>query len=128
MVVTQDEWRAAGIRELRNYGQREKYCHVSLAYNRRLDSIQAAVLEVKLRHLDHGTARRVEIAGQYRAKLAEMPVEIPVVAEHVDPVYHLFVLQVDHRDQVLSLLRHEGVGAGIHYPIPIHLQPAYAGL
>lgn len=128
MVVTRDESLAARIQELRNYGQREKYCHVSLAYNRRLDSIQAAVLEVKLRHLDAWNARRVELAGHYRAKLAELPVEIPAMAEHVDPVYHLFVLQLDRRDQVLSLLRQEGIGAGIHYPIPIHLQPAYADL
>jgi dTDP-4-amino-4,6-dideoxygalactose transaminase len=128
IVVTRDESLAARIRELRNYGQREKYCHVSLAYNRRLDSIQAAVLGVKLRHLDRWNRRRAEIAGQYRAWLSEMPLETPVIADHVDPVFHLFVIQVDHRDQVLALLRQEGIGAGIHYPIPIHCQPAYAGL
>src|SRR5207247_1384290 len=86
MVVTSDEALAARIRELRNDGRLEKYCPVSLAHNRRLDSMQAAALEVKLRHLDHWNARRAEIAGQYRARLAEMPVEIPAVSDHVDPV------------------------------------------
>jgi dTDP-4-amino-4,6-dideoxygalactose transaminase len=128
IVVTKDEALAARIREVRNAGQREKAGHVSPASNRRLDSIQAAVLEVKLRHLDHWNARRVEIAGHYRAGLAEMALEIPVTAQHVDSAYHLFVIQVEHRDQVLSLLRREGIGAGIHYPIPIHRQPAYAHL
>lgn len=127
-VVTRDAVLAERIREYRNYGQREKYHHVSLAYNRRLDTIQAAVLEVKLRHLDRWNARRAALAAQYRELLQGLPLQFLSVAPDVEHVYHLFVVQLDDRDQVLSLLRQNGIGAGIHYPIPIHLQPAYAGL
>jgi dTDP-4-amino-4,6-dideoxygalactose transaminase len=128
IVVTRDEALAARVRELRIDGRREKACSVSLACDHRLDSIQAATLDVKLRHLDQWNARRVEIAGYYRAGLSEMALEIPIVDEHAYSAYHLFVIQVEHRDHVLSLLRQAGIGAGIHYPIPIHLQPAYADL
>jgi dTDP-4-amino-4,6-dideoxygalactose transaminase len=128
MVVTRDEGLAQKIRELRNYGQREKYRHVSLAYNRRLDSLQAAVLDVKLRHLDRWNTRRAQIAGYYRELLRDLPVQLPAVAPDVWHAYHLFVLQLDRRDRVLAALKQAGIGAGIHYPIPIHLQPAYAGL
>jgi dTDP-4-amino-4,6-dideoxygalactose transaminase len=128
IVVTRDASLAARVRELRNYGQREKYCHVSLAYNRRLDTLQAAVLEVKLRHLDHWNARRAAVAARYREQLADLPLQLPAVMPNREHVYHLFVLQVDHRDEVLAQLKYQGIGAGIHYPIPIHLQPAYAEL
>src|SRR5689334_8268565 len=76
MVVTRDEGLARKVRELRNYGQREKYCHVSLAYNRRLDSLQAAVLDVKLRHLDRWNTRRAQIVGYYRELLRDLPVQL----------------------------------------------------
>ncbi len=128
MVITCDAELARRVRELRNYGQREKYHHVSLAYNRRLDSLQAGVLDVKLQHLDRWNSRRAEIAGYYRELLRDLPIQLPAGARDVWPVYHLFVIQVDQRDQVLTSLTQAGIGAGIHYPIPIHLQPAYVGL
>jgi dTDP-4-amino-4,6-dideoxygalactose transaminase len=128
IVVTRDEALARQIRQFRNYGQREKYQHVSLAYNRRLDSLQAAVLEVKLRHLDRWNARRAQIAGLYRELLRELPLQLPAHAADVWHAYHLFVIQVDRRDPVLAALNQAGIGAGAHYPIPIHLQPAYAEL
>jgi dTDP-4-amino-4,6-dideoxygalactose transaminase len=128
MVVARDPELAARVRELRNYGQRAKYQHVSLAYNRRLDTLQAAVLEVKLRHLDRWNRRRASIASQYRELLADLPVQLPETRGGNEHVYHLFVLQLDHRDRVLAELREAGIGAGIHYPIPIHLQPAYSHL
>src|SRR6266852_4599126 len=128
IVVTKDESLARQIRQLRNYGQREKYQHVSLAYNRRLDSLQAAVLDVKLRHLDRWNARRAQIAGLYRELLRDLPLQFPAQAPDVWHVNHLFVIQVDRRDPVLAALNQAGIGAGVHYPIPIHLQPAYAEL
>jgi dTDP-4-amino-4,6-dideoxygalactose transaminase len=128
MVVTRNAALAQQVREMRNYGQREKYCHVSLAYNRRLDSLQAAVLDVKLCHLDQWNTRRAQIAGYYRELLRDLPIQLPAVAPDVWPAYHLFVLQLQRRDPVLASLQQAGIGAGIHYPIPIHLQPAYAGL
>jgi dTDP-4-amino-4,6-dideoxygalactose transaminase len=128
IVVTCDLELAGRVRELRNYGQRAKYQHVSLAYNRRLDTLQAAILDVKLRYLDQWNRRRAAIAARYRDLLADLPLQLPVTAPGREHVYHLFVLQLDRRDQVMAELREEGIGAGIHYPIPIHLQPAYTHL
>lgn len=127
-VVTRCASLAERVRELRNYGQREKYCHVSLAYNRRLDTLQAAVLDVKLRHLDRWNTRRAEIAGRYRSHLADLPIQLPVVEPGREHVYHLFVIQTGNRDAVLHGLKEGGIGAGIHYPIPIHRQSAYTDL
>jgi dTDP-4-amino-4,6-dideoxygalactose transaminase len=128
MVVTRSGSLAERVRELRNYGQRQKYCHVSLAYNRRLDTLQAAVLDVKLRHLDRWNGRRAAIAARYRSLLADLPIQLPVVEPGREHVYHLFVIQTENRDAVLQGLKDAGIGAGIHYPIPIHQQPAYADL
>jgi dTDP-4-amino-4,6-dideoxygalactose transaminase len=128
IVVTRDAALAQQIRQLRNYGQREKYQHVSLAYNRRLDSLQAAVLAVKLRHLDRWNARRAQIAGLYGELLRDLPLQLPAQAADVWHVYHQFVIQLERRDPVLASLNQAGIGAGVHYPIPIHLQPAYSGL
>ena len=128
VMVTKDEDLAAKVRELRNYGQREKYHHLSLAYNRRLDTLQAAVLEVKLRHLDRWNEARRRVAQIYGEMLSGTPAVLPKVAPEVEHVYHQFIVQVDDRDQALAALQREGVGASIHYPIPIHLQPAYREL
>jgi dTDP-4-amino-4,6-dideoxygalactose transaminase len=127
-VVTADPALAAALRVLRNYGQREKDHHVSPAYNRRLDTLQAAVLDVKLRHLDAANTARARAARLYRALLADLPVDLPYPSEWAEHVYHLFVVQVNDRDAVLERLKEAGVGAGIHYPIPIHLQSTYAYL
>lgn len=128
IVVTRSASLAERVRELRNYGQRQKYCHVSLAYNRRLDTLQAAVLDVKLRHLDRWNARRRDIANRYRSLFTDLPIRLPVVAPGREHVYHQFVIRIDDRDAVMGGLKKAGIGAGIHYPIPIHLQPAYADL
>jgi dTDP-4-amino-4,6-dideoxygalactose transaminase len=128
MVVTRSAALSERVRELRNYGQREKYCHVSLAYNRRLDTLQAAVVDVKLRHLDRWNARRAAIADRYRSRLGGLPIGLPKAANGRTHVYHLFVIQIDDRDEVLACLKEAGIGAGIHYPIPIHCQPAYNDL
>ncbi len=128
MVVTSDAGMAEKIRQLRNYGQRVKYEHVVAGTNSRLDTLQAAVLRVKLRHLDEWNAARREHAAAYRVLLADLPVELPAAAEKVVHVYHLYVIQLGNREQVQEALRAHGVSTGIHYPIPIHLQQACAHL
>jgi dTDP-4-amino-4,6-dideoxygalactose transaminase len=128
MVVTNDEQVAESVRMLRNYGQREKYHHVVRGYNRRLDTLQAAVLRVKLQHLDAWNAARRQHARLYGELLAHSPVAVPVEPNYAESVYHLYVIRVEDRDGVSAYLRDKGIATGIHYPIPIHLQPAYRDL
>ena len=124
MVVTSDAAIAEKVRQLRNYGQRVKYEHVVAGTNSRLDTIQAAVLRVKLRHLDQWNAARRAHAAGYGSALADLPIELPVTLPKAEHVYHLYVVQVDNRDVVQEKLRAQEVSTGIHYPIPIHLQQA----
>lgn len=128
MVVSSDEKVADSIRVLRNYGQREKYTHLVKGFNRRLDTLQAAVLRVKLKYLDGWNQARRQHASRYNGLLANSPASLPVEASFAQSVYHLYVIRVQDRDTVASHLREQGVATGIHYPIPIHLQPAYADL
>lgn len=127
-VVTDDEMIADLVRLLRNHGRYSKYTHEREGFNYRLDTLQAAVLETKLRYLEQWNASRRRIADLYRKHLAGLPVELPYEASHVRSAYHLFVVRVPHRDEVLARLREKGVGAGVHYPIPLHMQPAYSHL
>jgi len=124
-VVTNDEGIAEEIRLLRNHGRHSKYTHEREGFNYRLDTLQAAVLETKLRHLEEWNAARRRTADLYREHLAGLPIELPYEAEHVRSVYHQFVIRVQCRDKVLARLRENGIGAGVHYPIPLHMQPAY---
>lgn len=128
MVVTNDGVIAEKVRQLRNYGERVKYEHVVTGTNSRLDTIQAAVLRVKLRYLDQWNAARREHAAAYNAVLAELPVELPATAAKAVHIYHLYVVQLDNRDQVQEALHAQEISTGIHYPIPIHLQQACVDL
>ena len=127
-VVTNDAATAEKIRRLRNYGQRVKYEHSVIGTNSRLDTVQAAILRVKLRHLDRWNAARGEHAVAYTALLAGTPIFLPKTAQKCTHIYHLYVIQLDHRSEVQKLLTARGIGTGIHYPIPIHLQEACASL
>jgi dTDP-4-amino-4,6-dideoxygalactose transaminase len=128
-LVTEDESLAEKIKMLRNYGQREKYNHVFLAYNRRLDTMQAAVLRVKLPHLDTWNTKRANAASIYNELLAGTPdLTTPVQREDRTHVYHLYVLRHPKRDEMLEYLKNNGVMAGLHYPIPVHQQPCYEEL
>ena len=127
-LTTNDAELAEKVRMMRNYGQRAKYDHVYLAWNRRLDTMQAAILRVKLRHLDAWNRSRREIASLYDELLAGTAVGLPSVAPTVEHVYHLYVLQVSERERVQEGLSSRGIGSGIHYPVPIHLQEAYSNL
>jgi dTDP-4-amino-4,6-dideoxygalactose transaminase len=116
------------MRALRNYGQRERYHHVVQGFNRRLDTIQAAILRVKLRYLDEWNERRRVHAATYKRLLTNGPVRTPSVRPEVVPVWHLFVVEVSNRDAVQRALGDAEIETGVHYPIPIHMQPAYRHL
>ncbi|HEU4711494.1 MAG TPA: DegT/DnrJ/EryC1/StrS family aminotransferase [Pyrinomonadaceae bacterium] len=124
-VVSQDEGLIERIRMLANHGRLEKYTHKMEGVNSRLDGLQAAILRVKLRHLDEWNARRRQIADAYMDVLTEHGIRLPVVHENAEPVWHLFVIRVGERERLASLLKEDGIATGIHYPVPLHQQPAY---
>jgi len=128
MVVTNDEKIAERVRMLRDYGQQEKYRHLIVGYNRRLDTLQAAVLRVKLRYLDEWNEARRRHAHLYDRLLKDTRVVPPFNPEYSEHVYHLYVVQSERRDELREWLGSKGIATGIHYPVPIHLQPAYAHL
>jgi dTDP-4-amino-4,6-dideoxygalactose transaminase len=119
---------AERVKLLRNYGQRVKYQHDVRGGNSRLDSVQAAVLRVKLKHLDDWNASRGRAAEQYGKALASKNLGLPKVAPYTTHVFHLYVVQTDDRAGLQKALDAAGAQHGIHYPIPIHRQPAMAGL
>jgi dTDP-4-amino-4,6-dideoxygalactose transaminase len=124
-LTTNDAALAEKVRMMRNYGQRAKYDHVYLAWNRRMDSMQAAVLRIKLRHLDDWNQARRHIASVYGELLASSGAALPHSSPQAEHVYHLYVVQVAERQRVIAELNGHGIGTGIHYPVPIHLQEAY---
>ena len=124
-VVTNNETIAERIRELRQYGQKQKYIHSTLGYNARLDSIQAKILGVKLRHLDEWNANRKEAAQLYRELLSENGIVLPHENPESDHVYHLFVIQHPRRDDLLTFLQDQNIFCGIHYPVPLNRQKPY---
>jgi len=129
LVVTDDEGLAAQIRMLRNYGQRKKYEHAVVGTNSRLDTLQAAVLRVKLPALDRRNEARRAAADGYRRRLSGLPLVLPRAPEEPGRhVYHLYVVRVAGRDEVQRRLAAAGIQTGIHYPRPIHLQEAYRHL
>ncbi|MEA3642076.1 MAG: DegT/DnrJ/EryC1/StrS family aminotransferase [Lamprobacter sp.] len=125
-VTTNDPELADRLRVLRNYGSRAKYVNEVQGYNSRLDPLQAAILRVKLRHLNDWNARRRTIATAYLEALAATDLVLPHVADWADPVWHLFIVRHPRRDALQSALAAEEVGTLIHYPIPPHKQAAYA--
>lgn len=116
------------IQVLRNYGSREKYVNEVQGVNSRLDPLQAAILRVKLKHLDNWTDRRHEIAEIYANGLADSGLILPFVPDWADPVWHLYVIRSADRDGLQAHLTAAGVGTLIHYPVPPHMQDAYTGL
>jgi dTDP-4-amino-4,6-dideoxygalactose transaminase len=128
MVTTNDEEVARCVRLLRDHGQNEKYNHILLGYNRRLDTIQAAVLRLKLRHLDEWNTGRQRLAVLYTRLLADTRVTTPVTADYAEPVWHLYVIRTAERDALREYLISRGISVAMHYPIPIHMQPAFSYL
>lgn len=128
-VTTADAELAERVRVLRNHGEKTKSNHTEVGYCFRLDNLQAAFLQIKLKHLPEWNQARRAAARRYDGLLAGIAGVTPVVARpDVEAVYHLYVVQVDDRDAVRTKLDEAGVGTGIHYPVPIHLHAAYAHL
>jgi len=115
------------VRRLREHGQSSKYVHETEGYNGRLHAIQASFLRIKLAHLDEWNARRQRVAAWYRAALGNSPeLLLPEAAPHSEHVYHLYVVRTLVREKLREHLQAEGIGTGLHYPVPLHLQQAYA--
>ena len=127
-ITTNDDALAEQLRVLRNYGSRVKYVNDVQGWNSRLDPLQAAVLRVKLAHLDDWNARRRAIAARYLDGLRDAGVALPEVPEWAEPAWHLFVVRSERRDALQARLGEAGIGTLIHYPLPPHRQQAYAEL
>ncbi|UCE60883.1 MAG: DegT/DnrJ/EryC1/StrS family aminotransferase [Phycisphaerales bacterium] len=124
-VVTNEDDLAQWLRAVRSYGSLVKYEHSLRGFNTRLDTIQAATLRVKLQHLDEWNEARRRHAQRYKELLASSPVALPQEEEDCEHVYHLFVVRCGNRDELLHHLNELGIGAAIHYPLPIHKQEAF---
>ena len=127
-VVTNDPALAQTVRMLRNYGEERRYHHTIQGFNSRLDEMQAAILRVKLKHLDAWNAARRERAAAYSAQLEGAALVLPSEAAWAKAIYHLYVVRCERRDALQEHLKSREIGTLIHYPIPIHLQKAYAYL
>ncbi len=127
-IVTNDASLADAVRLARDFGQRRKYEHLTKGDNCRLDTLQAAVLRVKLRHLEVWNASRRAVADHYNRALRDIGIHPPTRLEEAGHVYHLYVVELPERDRARTLLHQRGIETGIHYPVPIHLQPAYSDL
>ncbi|MBH8555295.1 DegT/DnrJ/EryC1/StrS family aminotransferase [Nostocaceae cyanobacterium CENA357] len=128
MIVTNNPEYAHTMQMLRDWGQERKYHHVIKGYNYRMDGIQGAILRVKLRYLEKWTESRRANAAQYDALLKDLSLTIPTVMPYSRHVYHVYAVRSPQRDELQQKLNDQGIQTGIHYPIPVHLQPAYSDL
>jgi dTDP-4-amino-4,6-dideoxygalactose transaminase len=128
-VTTNDAALYERIKMFREHGQKTKYYHDVVGWNARMDGLQGAVLKVKLKYLDQANNGRRRVAALYRELLAGAPgVVLPVEADYARHIYHVFAVRVSGRDELIKKLGERGIGTGIHYPVPVHLQNAYASL
>lgn len=127
-VVTSNAQFAATIRELRDWGQRGKGNHVQRGFNYRMDAVQGAALDVKLRHLDRWTRLRNSLAARYTEKFSNTEIKTTPVAPNFKHAYHVYAIRTNDRDAIQASLQQQGVATGIHYRMPVHLQPAYCDL
>jgi dTDP-4-amino-4,6-dideoxygalactose transaminase len=128
IVVTNDPAHDRVLRILRDWGQERKYHHVLRGFNYRMDAIQAAILSVKLRSLESWTHARQERASWYGRWLRDSDVLTPIAMTYARHVYHIYAIRTSQRELLQTALRDDGIHTGIHYPVPVHLQPAYADL
>lgn len=128
-IFTRDKSLAEAITMAANHGRKGKYFHETFGFNSRLDGIQAAVLNVKIRYLREWNERRRQIAALYDETFSDIEAVVtPTVAKEAEHVFHLYVIQVPERDRVLAGLHEQKIGAGIHYPVPLHEQPVFKGM
>ncbi len=126
MMVTNSEQHYEAMKMIANHGSRERYYHERLGVNSRLDTIQAAILLVKLRHLEKWNSARQRAAARYDALLAGTPVTVPYVAPTGQHIFHQYTIRVPRRDALAAHLKERGIPHAIYYPVPLHLQKAYA--
>lgn len=126
-VVTDDEKVAEKIKSLRNYGSPKKYYHDEKGFNNRLDNLQAAILNIKLKYLNEWNNKRIKNVELYN-KLLEGVVNTPKIDKNSTSVYHLYIIKTKERDKLQEFLKNNDIQTGIHYPVPIHLQKAYSDL
>ncbi len=124
LITTNSADIATKIRMLREYGWNNRISEFS-GRNSRLDELQAAVLRIKLKYLDADNFKRCQLAEYYTNQLSELPIQLPTIRKKSESVFHLFVIQVGNRQALLEYLKEEGIQAGVHYSVPVHLQPAY---
>ena len=127
-VVTNDDAAATRMRALRDHAQTQRYHHAEIGFNYRMDAMQGAVLGIKMKHLARWTARRRELAERYLMLLRDLPIDLPCERADRESVWHLFVVLHPERDRIRAELESRGIQTGLHYPIPVHLQPAYQSL
>jgi dTDP-4-amino-4,6-dideoxygalactose transaminase len=127
-LTTNDDALAARVRKLRDHAQSARYCHEEVGFNYRMDGLQGAILGVKLRHLETWNAARRQVAARYEVLLDETSLALPREAKGRRSVWHLYVVRHPQRDHLQQALTAAGIGSGLHYPIPVHFQPAYAYL
>jgi dTDP-4-amino-4,6-dideoxygalactose transaminase len=127
-VVTNDDHIATRLRALRDHAQRVRYHHDEIGFNYRMDAFQGAVLGIKLKYLDEWTAARRRLAARYQDALEDLPLQVPVEGPACQHVWHLFVVLHSQRDRLRTALEARGIQTGLHYPVPVHLQPAYRHL
>ncbi len=128
MITTNDGALAARLRRLRNHGRTSKYEHSEIGFNYRMDAVQGTVLNFKLPFLDDWNARRRYWAGRYRERLSATRLTLPALVPDTEPVYHLFTVRCRRRDKLASFLAERAIETGVHYPVPLHLQPAFGFL
>lgn len=126
IVTTDDAEIAEKVRLYRNHGHTSKYEHAVIGYNGRLDEMQAAILRIRLRRLDEYNRKRRELAAEYSRRLRDLPVALPAEAKDRQHVFHLYVVRCAQRDRLMAHLTDKGIGTGIHYRNPVHLQKAMA--
>lgn len=124
-VITSRQEIAEYVRMFGNYGSKRKYCHEIKGVNSRLDELQAAILEVKLKWLDEWNAGRAQIARRYLKEIQNPCIRLPVVNPDGQPVWHVFAVMANHRERFIAFLRENGIMTNIHYPSPMHLHEAY---
>jgi dTDP-4-amino-4,6-dideoxygalactose transaminase len=128
-ITTNDAALREGMQMYREHGQKKKYYHDVVGWNGRMDGIQAAVLSVKLKYLDQANNGRRRVAARYNQLLAGLPgVALPTEAAYAHHIYHVYAVRIANRDAILKQMGERGISCGIHYPVPVHLQNAYANL
>lgn len=127
-IVTNNDEYARHIRSLRNHGSTERYYHNEIGFNMRMDGFQGAVLDIKLKYINGWNDRRKEIAAMYRAGINSPGIKMQYQPEWSDSIYHLFVVTAENRDGMMTYLKEKNIYCGLHYPVPCHLQKAYAHL